>query len=170
MILAVVLLSGCSRQHDLYWPGVHVHGESPISKPGDVGYRKAYWSRDTFEDPTPTPMFSFRAPNGALLTPDSMTIETMDAHGAEDKFYGPGIGRHFDFGNGWMTAYFDHDRNLESIAVILSSIVFAEDPRRTIFIGNRDGTKWVSFPATRGDLIELFGEPNRERSYIPQWH
>jgi len=99
-----------------------------------------------------------------------MTIEIMDAHGATEKFYGRGTGRHFDFGNGWVIAYFDSLGRLESISAVLSKTLRDEDPRRTIRIGNREGTRWVSFPAKREDLIGLFGEPKKEWDYIPRWH
>jgi hypothetical protein len=169
LLFVTLVLTGCERQHRLTWPGVDIRGTSSDSNRRAVTYGRAYWSLSTYEG-TPTPQFSIRTPDGGLLTPDSMTIEIMDAHGATEKFYGRGTGRNFDYGNGWMTALFDSVGRLESVSVVLSKTLRYEDPRRTIYIGSREGTLWVSFPAKRDDLIELFGEPKKEWDYIPRWH
>jgi len=170
VVLVVLLaLTGCERQHRLEWSGIDVRGVSPYSSKDEVTYGRAFWSLSTYET-TPTPQFSIRTPDGGMLTPDLMTITAMEAHGATEKFYGRGTGRYFDYGNGWVVAYFDSVGALESISVALSKTLRHEDPRRTIYIGNREGTRWVSFPAKRDDLIELFGEPRKEWDYMPRWH
>jgi len=103
-----------------------------------------------------------------------------------------GFAREFKYETGSVSAMFDEDGQLTWISVYLHlcrqgswrEVLFGtrtvscgdtlsteEDraltPRNAIAVGGPYGMKMVPLPATRAELVEVFGEPTRETSHIP---
>jgi hypothetical protein len=119
---------------------------------------------------------------------DRYATSPYDGRGAQPR----GFAREFKYETGSVSAMFDEDGQLTGISVYLHlcrqgswrEVLFGtrtvscgdtlsteEDraltPRNAIAVGGPYGMKVVPLPATRAELVEVFGEPTRETSHIP---
>lgn len=103
-----------------------------------------------------------------------------------------GFARQLEHETGSIFAHFDEDGRLTAISVYLhlcrrgswSEVLFGTStvscgdtlamqegrggtPKNGIAVGDLYGMKMVPLPATRAELVEVFGEPTRESSHIP---
>lgn len=151
---------------NLYWPGLRAMASFPRAG-GDAEYFSVDWSmldkRWPYYDLRTGggPGFSIRLPDGTVLTPDKVTVETLRTQAPPPE--NTGSHASFRYSNGQLVAAFDQFNQLTRI-----EIVEGWNPRKgvgsDIAIGNREGTKLVALPANRDELVELFGEPTSETS------
>jgi hypothetical protein len=165
-------LTGCQTQHVIEWPGVQVTAYT-FPAGGDPTY-----SFVTPGAPPALPGFSVRFPNGRVIAPHDFTIDGLLFHGAEDYDPSPSVPpspaqRAFRYlrlfiGNGQVSATFK-DGELLSVTVVDNRAPGLEDEPPQL--GDRAGRRFVTLPATRDQLVELFGPPTREsqstRSIFP---
>jgi hypothetical protein len=167
-IIAVMISSvpGCIflvKVHEISWPGVRARTEAPLYHIGDI---KKFESVD-FRPGKDTIEFSLKMPDGSVLTYDHLTPEAITPYVMPDDWSTDGNCRSVEvtYDNGWVTAYFEDGK-------LILVTVFAW-PRQPVSlgqsvpaIGNRDGTKVFPLPITKDELIELFGEPTKARTYL----
>ncbi len=55
-----------------------------------------------------------------------------------------------------LYASFDDQNRLQNISIS------AHTGEGTVFVGDRSGRRMIPLPASRDELVELFGEPERE--------
>ena len=167
-------LTGCQTQHVIEWPGVQMTGYT-FAAGGDPTY--------SFVRPGAPPSlagFSVRFPNGRVIAPHDFTIDGLLFHGAEDYDPSPSTPspaqRAFRYlrlfiGNGQVSATFK-DGELSSLTVMSNAVDSAGQEDESPQLGDRAGRRFVTLPATRDQLVELFGPPTREsqstRSIFPQ--
>jgi hypothetical protein len=168
--LLIVLI----RQHRLEWPGLWASGESPLFSPGAALYTRVGFSGEDTYAP-----ISFRLPDGTFLS---------SGRGTPPR----GFARRFKYETGSVSAQFDETGGLigASASTYLrrrsrvpgvrrrsrtgeyyDTFTTHEDrggtPRDVIAVGDLYGMKMALLPATRAELVEVFGEPTRETSHIP---
>ena len=147
----------------LYWPGVRAFKSS---SQGTAVYDVVNWSPLPAAESSEkekilgnAPGFSDRLPDGSVLTPDQFTVELLNAGG---PFYqGGAMEANFEYPNGSLHAYFD-ERSSQLTSISVNEGRTRHGAGSDVAIGNRDGTKLVVLPATRDELVELFGEPTLE--------
>jgi hypothetical protein len=178
IVLITTLAAGCSRQHRLEWPGLWASGESPLFSPGAALYTRVGFSGEDTYAP-----ISFRLPDGTFLSSDP-----YHGRGTPPR----GFARRFKYETGSVSAQFDETGGLigASASTYLrrrsrvpgvrrrsrtgeyyDTFTTHEDrggtPRDVIAVGDLYGMKMALLPATRAELVEVFGEPTRETSHIP---
>jgi hypothetical protein len=167
-VLFSLLLIGCARQHHMDWEtGMSAWGESELLDSDSVMFHTVSWE-NLLAEPTRHFPFSVRMPDGTMLLPGQFTLEKLDAHGAEEINNERGAGRRIHFPNGWITAYFDAKQGLELVGV--SFRIHREEESEgdcQVAVGDATGDNVICLPTKRADLVDLFGEPKREYSYIP---
>jgi len=162
LLLLTMLAVGCGsgRLYSLMWPGAHTNaytasGEEPSF--GSLGY-SSNRSRDVL------PAFSVRLPGGPIIKPGDFTIAKLKSHGAK-KSGGRLDGNdppdawiylRIESSAGTLTVTFDAQGRLQSIRISASS------GEERIFVGDRSGRRMIPLPASRDELVELFGEPQSE--------
>jgi len=156
-VVMVAALAGCDRySHTAYWSGVRAVGGSWSGR--GASYRGVDWHR---RDPTyvdaeilgDAPRFSIRLPDGSVLTPDQFTVELLDAKARPRPV-------NFTYPSGKLTVWFDELGQLRSIeADTYDDSYPSGSSEGDVAVGNRDGTKLVQLPATRAQLVDIFGEP-----------
>ncbi len=161
LLLLTMLAVGCGsgRGYSLSWPGVHTYayttsGEEPIYR--SLGYSSN--SRDVL------PAFSVRFPGGRIITPDEFTVAKLESHGAKESggYFGDNpppdlpFHRRITSSAGYLDVMFDAQGRLQSI------ILRASSGEERIFVGDRSGRRMIPLPASRDELVELFGEPEYE--------
>ncbi len=164
LLLLVTLLVGCGiqRNYTLEWPGVRASGFTLLV--GDPRYRRILWGGQSGEVP---PAFSVRLPGGQIIKPDEFTIAKLESHGATEwkpRSSGrplPGTRltyRRIESGAGTLYASFDEQNRLQNIHFSAST------GEGTVFVGDRSGRRMIALPASREELVKLFGEPEHERA------
>lgn len=197
IVLIVTLAAGCSRQHRMEWPGLWASGESPLFSPGAALYTSMGFSgEDTYApisfrlpDGTLLSPDQFRLETlDALGAEDSYATDSYHGRGTPPR----GFARRFKYETGSVYAHFDENGQL--IGVSASTYLRRRSrvpgvrwrsrtgeyydtftthegrggtPGDVIAVGDRYGMKMVLLPATRSELVEVFGEPTRETSHIP---
>ncbi len=162
LLLLTMLAVGCGsgRLYSLMWPGVHAtaytaSGEEPSF--GSLGYSSRR-SRDVL------PAFSVRFPGGRIIMLSDFTIAKLESHGAK-KSGGRLDGndppdawfhRRIESSAGYLDVMFDAQGRLQNI------ILRASSGEERIFVGDRSGRRMIPLPASRDELVELFGEPQSE--------
>jgi hypothetical protein len=168
LLVLVTLLVGCGIQRDytLGWPGVHASGLTLFG--GPLRYSRIGWGSQLGVGPPPA--FSVRLPGGRIIKPDEFTIAKLESHGATEwkpRSYSrpnrplPGKGltyRRIESGAGTLLASFDQQNQLQNISLT------AHTGEGTVFVGDRNGRRMIPLPATREELVKLFGEPEHERA------
>ncbi len=146
LLLLVTLLVGCGMQknYTLVWPGVCASGFTLFG--GDPKY-----NRITCTGP---PAFSVRLPGGRIIKPGEFTIAKLESHGAKKKQDRKNW--YIKSGAGTLFANFDKQNRLLNISLT------AHTGEGTVFVGDRNGRRMIPLPATREELVKLFGEPERE--------
>jgi hypothetical protein len=191
--LMVTALAGCGRSHTADWRGVRASG-THIFKYNRIGasYNRVIWRRQAdgimrgSSAPADwnlgnAPGFSVRLPDGRVLKPNQLTVGTLRSLGGTEGLGKdhpvPGAGGpgarvlYFRYPKGMFRAWFDPETNQLKFVEIARRRTSRRDSLHVaignvqIAIGNRNGTKVVELPATRDELVELFGEPTSERSY-----
>ncbi len=165
LLVLVTLLVGCGIQqrHSLEWPGVRARAYTYFG--GDPKYHRIGL---VFLDDGP-PVFSVRFPGGRIITPDEFTIAKLESHGAKDGKSRTSGGsrspagarftyRRIESGAGTLYASFDEQNRLQNISII------GHIGEGTVFVGDRSGRRMIALPASRDQLVKLFGEPKRESS------
>lgn len=181
-LLFVACVAACGNSHEMYWNGVRADGESWFG--GEASYKSVSWSR---REPLVTtdmqtgiadtvwlvseaqeilgdrPRFAIRLPGGTVLGPGQFTVEWLDAQ-AHTPGMIPGSSAVFDYPNGDLRASFDEYGQLRRIVVRSLRRASEDQPRGGgIAVGDRNGTNLVPLPATRDQLVEVFGEPALEK-------
>jgi hypothetical protein len=162
LLVLVTLLVGCGMQKDytLGWPGVFARGYTLFG--GDPKYRIIGGGGHL--GVRPPPAFSVRLPGGRIIKPDEFTIAKLESHGAKKSFYvHPYDDKKWDrtnllieSGAGTLRASFDMQNRLRNFSIS------AHTGEGTVFVGDRSGRRLMPLPASRDELVELFGEPERE--------
>ncbi len=159
LLLLVTHLVGCQRDHTLEWPGVRASGFTLFG--GDPSYHRIGWGGQLGEVP---PAFSVRLPGGQIFKPDELTIAKLESLGAKKSFYvHPYDDKKWDrtkllieSGAGTLRASFDMQNRVQNISISAST------GEGIVFVGDRGGRRLIPLPASRDELVELFGEPERE--------
>ncbi len=165
LLVLVTLLVGCGIQRDYtsWWPGVRASGSTYFG--ADSKYISIGWGG------IGSPAFSVRLPGGRIIKPDEFTIAKLESLGAKKSLYvhpdlDPDAQKKWirttklriESGAGTLRASFDEQNRLLSITIN------AHTGEGTVFVGDRSGRRMIPLPATREELVELFGEPERESS------
>jgi hypothetical protein len=174
--LIVTVVAGCGYDHTLDWRGVRASGWT-WSSSKNPSYSRVEWHRPPMARGLyvgsekffgNAPRFTVRLPDGRLLTPGHLTAGTLrllvgtpdsSRRSPEPRPTDPSL---FRYSNATISVAFDRDNKLRRIAVWKGG-----NPSRDslhVAIGNWNGTKFVELPATRDELVELFGRPTSERS------
>jgi hypothetical protein len=188
LLLLVASLSACGNSHELYWNGVRADGESWFG--GEASYKSVSWNR---REPTVTrwvpqgstepsgvadtvwleseaqeilgdrPRFAIRLPGGTVLRSSQFTVEWLDPQSHTPGMI-PGSTAVVEYPNGDLHAYFDEYGRLRRIVVRSLTRASEDQPRgRGIALGDHSGTDQLPLPATRDQLVEVFGEPALEK-------
>ena len=162
LLVLVTLLVGCGiqRSYTLKWPGVRAGAHTYFG--GDPRYRRI---SSGGQPGAVFPAFSVRLPDGRIFKPDELTIAKLESHGAKKSFYvHPYDDKKWDrtnllieSGAGTLRASFDMQNRLRNFSIS------AHTGEGTVFVGDRSGRRLMPLPASRDELVELFGEPERER-------
>jgi hypothetical protein len=162
LLLLTMLAVGCGseRLYSLRWPGVATHATTTS---GEEPSFASLSSRKLTGDELPA--FSVRFPGGRIITPDEFTVAKLESHGAKEsmRFIGDNpppdrlIGRRITSSAGTLSAVFDAQGRLQSISIR------AHGGEGRIFVGDRSGRRMIPLPASRDELVELFGEPEYEK-------
>lgn len=147
------------------WYGVHATGEDTFW--GGKSYTSLSWEADS-EYHGHGPLFLIRMPNGSIVAPNQITIEFLDANGAEIlRQYEPNRARRrLRYRNGFMNVSFYVDKSLDAIYIRSPNggIVHDSVPVSVISL---DGSRTLLLPTTRDKLVEVFGEPAHEHISYP---
>jgi hypothetical protein len=165
LLVLVTLLVGCGMQKDytLRWPGVFARGYTYFG--GDPKYRIIGGGGHLGVGPPPA--FSVRLPGGRIIKPDEFTIAKLESHGATElkpRSSGRPLPEkrptrwRIESGAGTLYASFDEQNRLQNISFN------AHTGEGTVFVGDRNGRRLIPLPASRDELVKLFGEPKRESS------
>ncbi len=165
LLVLVTLLVGCGIQRDYtsWWPGVYASGFTIFG--ADSKYNSIGWGSQ--HGVGPPPAFSVRLPGGQIIKPDEFTIAKLESHGATE--WRPRGSRRplpgkrptrwqIKSGAGTLYASFDEQNQLQNISFS------AHTGEGTVFVGDRNGRRLIALPASRDELVKLFGEPKRESS------
>ena len=173
VIMVVAVFTGCGHSHELVWPDLNAYGGS---EPGEEAlYVNLFWRFRpvTASGGSNRPAFSVRLPDGTVLTPDQITIARTGAtevlSDPRDAVDDRRRSAKFNYANGWLTVNFGIDGDAEQVQRVWASgrREAKEDiPGNDLAVGNPNGTKLVVLPATRDELVELFGKPMRERKSL----
>ena len=165
LLVLVTLLVGCGiqRSYTLQWPGVRAGAHTYFG--GDPRYRRIAWGGQPGDVP---PAFSVRLPGGRIFKPDELTIAELESLGAKKSFYvHPYDDKKWDrtkllieSSAGTLRVNFDMQNRLQSINI------HAHTDEGTVFVGDRSGQRMIPLPASRDELVELFGEPERESTTL----
>lgn len=108
-------------------------------------------------------------PDKTMLLPEQFTQEVLDTHGAKEVHYEQGAGRRIHLPNGWITIYIDAKEGLELVSVSFRMRGQEELPGDcTVAVGDASGGNLICLPTQRANLVDVFGEPKREYSYVPR--
>ncbi len=163
LLVLVALLVGCGIQRDytLGWPGVHARGLTLFG--GPLRYSRIGWVGQLGVGPPPE--FSVRLPGGRIIKPGEFTITKLESHGATE-LKPSSSGRplpekrptrwRIKSGAGTLYASFDEQNRLQNISISAST------GEGTVFVGDQSGRRMIPLPASRDELVKLFGEPKRE--------
>ena len=162
LLVLVTLLVGCGiqRSYKLEWPEVRAGAHTYFG--GDPSYNRILWGGQLG---AVSPAFSVRLTDGRIFKPDELTIAKLESHGAKKSFYvHPYDDKKWDrtnllieSGAGTLRASFDMQNRLQNISISTHT------GEGTVFVGDRSGQRMIPLPASRDELVELFGEPERER-------
>ncbi len=167
LLVLVAHLVGCGIQRDyaILWSGVRAGGITYFG--GDPKYNRIAWSSPLGDEP---PAFSVRLPDGQIIKPDEFTIAKLESFGVTEwKPRSSGrphpaqpltTYRRIKSGAGALYACFDEQNRLQGISIS------AYTGEGTVFAGDRSGRRMIPLPASRDELVELFGEPKREYSTL----
>jgi hypothetical protein len=175
LLLLIALLVGCGQVHTLEWPGIvartrTLFGETP-------SYSKVAWHGHPGLPCNEIvcaalPAFSAGLPDGRVIRPSEFTVARLESHGAKEsrrRSSGPPLPGHqsgrtlkIESSAGVLIAAFDAQERLTSVQLIASS-----SGQGTVAVGDRNGKREVPLPASREALVEVFGEPERERERAP---
>ena len=166
LLVLVALLVGCidknlyNPNRYLGWPGLgarggRIHGGNP-------NYSHLFWTSAYYRGSEPPP-FSVRFPGGRIIKSDDFTIAKLESHGAKKSLFVDTHHKEFNrtelrikSGTGKLFANFDVQNRLLRITIDVW------DGEGTVFVGDRSGRRVIPLPASRDELVELFGEPKRE--------
>ncbi len=197
IVLTITLVAGCSRQHRLEWPGLWASGESPLFSPEAALYTSTGFFAEDMSAPQFSirlPDGTLLSPDQFTL--EALDARGAEDRYAMSPYHGGtqprGFARQLKYETGSVYAMFDEDGELTAISVRLhlcrqgswrevlfgtstvscgDTLTTEEDraltPRNAIAVGGPYGMKMVPLPATRAELVEVFGEPKRETSHIP---
>ena len=164
LLLLTMLAGGCGsgRLYSLTWSGVHATAWTASGEEPSFG---SLSSRDLTGDELPT--FSVRFPGGRIIMPDEFTVAKLESHGAKESggYFGDNpppdlqFHRRIESSNGYLDAIFDAQGRLQKIRIEASS------SEERIFVGDRSGRRMIPLPASRDELVELFGEPEYEKDF-----
>ena len=85
-----------------------------------------------------------------------LTLRTGGSHRL-DACRNQHLGRRIESSAGYLSVTFDAQGRL------LSIFIEASNGEESIFVGDRNGKRMIPLPASRDELVELFGEPESER-------
>lgn len=174
LLLLMVLLVGCQQtSHTLEWRGALATAHTLFG--ADPSFHRVTWygyraGRCKSAVCSTRPAFSVRFPDGKIIKPGEFTLARLKVHGAEERIRDGGTpvlpARRLtstwmiksDAGN--LTAQFDEKGRLESISISVSS------GEGRAAVGDRHGRRMVTLPATREELVEVFGEPESESERV----
>jgi hypothetical protein len=167
LLVLVTLLVGCGiqRDHSILWPGARASGITYFG--GEPKYDNIAWAVHLGDGP---PTFSVRLPGGQIIKPDELTIAKLKTLGATEWKPRSSVAPHpaqrittrwrIKSSAGTLSASFDDQNRLKSVDIR------ALTDEGTVFVGDRNGQRMIPLPASRDELVELFGEPERENSTL----
>lgn len=158
-------VTGCIflvKVHQLSWPGIEARKEVPLYHMGEIKFNNI-----TFRPSKDTIKFSLRMPDGHIVTYDQLTPEAIAPYVTPSDWSTNGNCRYVGvtYDNGRVTAYFENGK-LTRVTVFVWPRTTVRPGQSVPAIGNRDGTKFFTLPITKDELIELFGEPTKARTYL----
>ncbi len=177
MMLIVAVFMGCGHRHEAVWPEHRARGSSKPFQAASYSivlwqdrYGGMNYPRVEVRGST-RPGFSVRLPDGTVLTPDRITIDRTEATLEDDSGRGRRVAV-FDYANGRLKVEFGTFDDAKQIAGVLASGWPGQErdiPGSELAVGNPDGTKLVVLPATRDELVEVFGKPGLEMKSAKKW-
>jgi hypothetical protein len=166
VLLLMVQLVGCSQRHHLLeWPGALAGAHTFFG--ADPMFARVEWG-DSPEVMckaivcSARPAFSVRLSGGQIIRPHQYTLAGLAALGAEKSQSPMSPARRvttlmrIEVDLGILSARFDEQERLTSISVT----AFKSEAK--IWVGDRSARRFAALPASRGELIEVLGEPRRE--------
>ena len=197
IVLTATVAAGCSRQHRLEWHGLWASGESPLLSPGAALYTSLGFSAGNAYAPISVRLPDGTVLSSGQFTLEALDALGAEDLYATDPHHGRktpprGFARRFKYETGSVSAHFDESGQL--IAASASTYLRRRSrvpgvrrrsrtgeyydtftthegrrgaPGDVIAVGDIYGMKMVLLPATRAELVEVFGEPTRETSHIP---
>lgn len=155
----VTTLAGCGYEHTADWPGVRASGWTWGST---TSYRQVAWNAN--ETSGSAPGFSVRLPDGRVLRPSRLTVRKLVELGSpqENLDWDSGSRFFFRYPKGQLTVLFNEFDQLRLIETM--GWTHDKGAGRDVAIGNRAGTRLVELPATRDELVAIFGKPTSESS------
>ena len=161
-VIGICYLLFTVKVRALDWSGIRARREVPLFHKGKVKFNQLW-----FEPVKDTIKFSIKMPDGRILTYDQLTYEAVKPYVRQSSLetykthhYG-GI----EYDNGFATVYFDKGE-LTRIDVFVWLRRPVRPGQSVPAIGNQDGSKIFPLPVTKDELIELFGKPTREHTYL----
>lgn len=172
LVVLVTQLFGCEQGHVLSWPGVTARTTTLLR--ADPEYRRIDWVHTPWKSCTTctlSPRFSVRFPDGLIIRPGQFTMAGLSAAGAE-KWVRDGseletrtpashtrTRLQIETDSVYLRALFDEKKALTSINIR------GRTDGRQVEVGDRSGRRFVRLPASRDELIDLFGKPVQERHW-----
>jgi hypothetical protein len=170
LLLLLTQLIGCEQGHVLSWPGLSARTTTLFR--ADPEYRRIGWVHSPYKQCntcTSHPRFSVRFSDELIIRPSQFTMAGLEAVGAEEpvpdenelhpRLPGSPTTKKFQIktDSGYLMAYFDEKKALTAINI------YGREGERRVEVGDRSGRRFVTIPASRDELIDVFGAPLHER-------